>query len=726
MESRHSLSTFLRTAIIVLTVVGANIIIASSDFGYPREAYAADDCWVSVPIDTIPVSFNGYIRNNPDGSYFAGDAFNFTVSFNYGGGGVCSSPSLSVYTSEGLSITTCDSFNAGGCVKGHVEVSTGAKISDHFLYADGSISHRHCTLKFCWWHTHSASNSYTARVIDPKPTLALRIVNMTDADGYRMRNLDESYYLQDAIAVRHEVDYLFKNDRIGTIEPITTKTFVISKKEAEFDCKSGILCSYTLVNPAITPFSDTYNYGYGITLYNGTSSIDYGNQIFNYQTKLYNIGQEFTGNTVTNSTSALVVKYQPKYDVYPYIILKDEDQWSYGKRLAIAAHYVGSEGGAKDDTFGIHEQRRSKINNYTYVAYAYNVTESVPITKDENGTSIILKWQFTDSLDPAEALGSTDQGKHAMFVKTGYAKLVLDYPVKDYITKTRLENVTLDGVFVSKRFAGNENTNLFNLNYTYPAVKFGNTVTVKAVDSGGGVDPIPLGITLVPLNDTLHGYLRDKIIQDTGDAKFADIVLDDVYDRNNAASGTGFIALKVNMTSLLVPDLSETIWGDKMSIPLHYALAGLTPYVITIDAKGVTKTLNVTLYQHYSDLEFLVNMDDDNVLNATRYGHNVVITPDKNFGSITALKVNGTDYDLNCRFGCTIFNDKAMLLDAYNEWGGKAHATISAATTPEVELPPPSSSNLTVFYVSLAGSLGVVVLYFAVKRWLKILGKLFD
>lgn len=717
-------------SIVRAVLMGSLVLALVMPITAEKRAFASHNgtCAVNVSVNIQTDYYNESPRNNQDGTYFAGDAFDFTVDFSYGGSGVCKDPQLDVYTSGDLSIS-CDSYRYGGCISGHVEISTDADIEGHTLYAKGRASHRHCSLvtDVCWWHTHQDSDSYTARVVDPELDVNLVIINMTDADGYTMRNLDGSYYLYDAIAVRHEVDYRFKNDRIGTVEPVTARGFGIAK-DLEYDCKD-IVCTYTVEDAALTPYTDIYDYGYGITLYNATTPEDYGNQVFDYQTKLYNIGKEFIGNSASNSANALVVKYQPRYDVYPYLILRDGDQWSYGKRIAIATHYLGSEGGEKDDAAGLHEFRRSKINNFTYKAYAFNVTtDKVDITGVDGSN---LEWKESESPDD-KVLENTLTGRHATFVKAGYGKFVFSYPIKDYITSTRLENVTVDSVFQSRFFAGSDTTQLFVMNYTYPAVKFGNAITVRPVDSEGDLNSMPLQIQLVPAIDEgaiyLHDYLRDKIIYDTGDARFADIVLDDAYGRANDASSTsGELTLNTNMTSLYILDLTTTIWPDKMEVPLHYALAGPTPYVITIEANGKIKTLKAALYTHYSDQEFIINMDNDNMLNATRQGKVVDIYPDRNFGAITRLTVNGTDYDMKCAFGCSINDKSAIFIEAYNEWDGRASASVPDAPTSEFEStePPVSKGNYGPMMIALMGLLAAIAIAYIIQRWVKRMGGVF-
>jgi hypothetical protein len=70
-----------------------------------------------------------------------------------------------------------------------------------------------------------------------------------------------------AVAIRYEVDYRFKSSRIGTVEPVTTKDSSITKV-LEYDCKGGAVCTYAVEGAALT-HTDSYDYGYGITLYNG-------------------------------------------------------------------------------------------------------------------------------------------------------------------------------------------------------------------------------------------------------------------------------------------------------------------------------------------------------------------------------------------------------------------------------------------------------------------------
>lgn len=183
MRSRFDLSI---ARIVLLTALALSILFLGTLASPPQEAQASHNgtCRVNVSVDIQPDDYNGLPRNNPDGTYFAGDAFDFTVDFDYGGTGTCKDPELDVYTSGDLSIS-CDSSRYGGCVNGHVEIDPSASIGSHSLQAKGSVKHRHCSLitDTCWWHTHRDSDRYSASVIDPELTVNLKVINMIDSDG---------------------------------------------------------------------------------------------------------------------------------------------------------------------------------------------------------------------------------------------------------------------------------------------------------------------------------------------------------------------------------------------------------------------------------------------------------------------------------------------------------------------------------------------------------------
>ena len=74
----------------------------------------------------------------------------------------------------------------------------------------------------------------------------------TEDDGYTSRNLDESYYVWDAINVVHNPIYEFKNDRVGTIFIEYEKIHDPLILEDEFFCDVAF-CVNTMTIPGFKP-----------------------------------------------------------------------------------------------------------------------------------------------------------------------------------------------------------------------------------------------------------------------------------------------------------------------------------------------------------------------------------------------------------------------------------------------------------------------------------------
>ncbi len=685
------------------------------------------DCALVANISTYPVYYNSSSRNNPDGTYYAGDAFHYIIIYGLKeiGPAVCSNLETSLTTSGSISLaghTLEDNASITGfeelaremcrqaaeeglrCMYGHAEVSIGAKPGEHYLTFMISVDHKHCYIADgkvkCTWHRHEAEAKYRAHVLKPNIFLDVVKANVTDSDGYWIRNLDQTYYLWDGINVLHIVRYKWQNERVGTLHTKTTKVYDL-KIEKEFECRSGG-CSYTLQHPGLSPWNYNFNYGSGSTLYNATGSKDYGRHTFIYKVELFNIHRYL--NATSNSTDALVVKYEPVYTNYPYSMLIDDNAWAYGNRLAVALHYFGSRGGEKDDTGGMHELRRSKVNGYQYSGYAFNPVW--PVVLHER-----LKWLGAVSVD-SNSLLTDSKNSTSMFVKSGYGKILFAYPIEHFMLKTRFENATLDAALQSVVFGGFNVKNTTEFRYVYPAVKFNTRVSVAAYHSDGRINNIPLSIDMIPQFEHgatyLHDYLNSKVIHDTGDRKFAEIVLSDMYGRGNSIAGNGFIKLKARFTSLLIPDSAKLVWGDKMNIPLNLALDALSPYMVKISAGSISRTFNATLFQFYSDYDYIVNLDNDNKLNVTRYGDLVVVPFDKKFGEVTLLKVNGKEHS-NCMLGCSLVISKSepLLVEAFNIWGGRAYAELE---------PVQEKMKSDIDMVQLATTLAILLGAFIIAR----------
>lgn len=217
---------------------------------------------------------------------------------------------------------------------------------------------------------------FTPSILDPNIAISVTKENLTDSDGYTIRNLDGTYYLWDAINVIHKPIYRWQNERGGTLETVTTKKYDITN-EKEFECqkKSAGTCDYTLEHSHVQSWNKVFDHGAGLTIYNGTSDKDLGRHFFQYKIDLFNIGRYL--NTTSGFTDTLIVRYDPVYQNYAYNMLKDDHWWAYGNRPAVALHYYGSIGGGPDDSSGIHEFRRSKLNGFDYSGYAFDPVNKV-------------------------------------------------------------------------------------------------------------------------------------------------------------------------------------------------------------------------------------------------------------------------------------------------------------------------------------------------------------
>ncbi len=350
-------------------------------------------------------------------------------------------------------------------------------------------------------------------------------------------------------------------------------------------------------------------------IYNGTSEKDLGAHSFQYRIDLFNIERYL--NTTSGSTDALLVRYDPVCQNYPYNMLEDNHWWAYGNRPAVALHYFGSQGGGPDDPSGIHELRRSKLNGFDYSGYAFDPVNKIFLNETmtwNSAESIILQRledrcnkevTFDSSSFQAEQENTASNKKDsAMFVKSGYGKIIFSYPILRTMLKERSHDVTIDNSLQSVHFGGKEISNVTEYDYVYPRVKFHTSVKVIVTDSEGQRNQIPVSIVMSPQFEKGSEYTQDyvckKIFHDTQDVGFSDITLDDMYEKDvNQKNGTGYVNLKSSLTSTWFPNYTETFFSnsnhtfgnnsafespyeDELDIPLNFGFGALSPYDIEI------------------------------------------------------------------------------------------------------------------------------------------------
>jgi len=256
------------------------------------------------------------------------------------------------------------------------------------------------------------------------------------------------------------------------------------------------------------------------------------------------------------------------------------------------------------------------------------------------------------------------------------------------------ENATVFNTLESNEFAGHDITFLTFDEYMYPESFFHNTVSVTAVDSDGSQDnSVQISIEMIPREEIdgtlpLNQYVHDKIVFDTDDDGFAQIItgLDmdgndivvvndhEIYPLDNLTiEGNGKVSLEKTRRVLSsftqydttidqTFDLNEIIdisgkylldtEDGVLPIPLTTGLDALSPYTISITAdNGSIETTNEfdhTWYDFSIDYNYQLNMDVDNVLDIARDPGNMRVLKyfyDENFGTIESLSINGEIFE---------------------------------------------------------------------------------
>ena len=435
--------------------------------------YVDPSCHVYVHIfphaSTITIKGQTFTRQNPDGTYYPGDAFDFGILISWTKN--CWSIYPKPIQAEGLTLGTIQTGPVSSDGQGnyhyyeygHAEIgtTTDSAYLSQVVAAFGIV----CGIDKCYKGYTAGSDSYSPPIIKPQVTVALKFENFTDRDGYKMRNGDGTYYTWDGINVVFDPHYKWKDQRFGTIDAHTDSQSDI-QLIGKYECHQRN-CPHTFSKPAIEPWS--YNFGYeeGHTAYNSTTLDDIHRHVFSYHTTVYNLGRKIgEGN---NSTTALVVQYRPVYTNYPYAVLKDGSSWwGFGKSPAVALHYFGSVGGGQDDgSATIHPDRRSKINSFAYASFAYRILVPIPLNESMTWSgsypASFVDGNFSyhdNSLQPGR--------KSAMFTKAGYGKIIFNHPILYTILKTRYDNSTITNTLQSANFAGFDTYNLTKYYFGYP------------------------------------------------------------------------------------------------------------------------------------------------------------------------------------------------------------------------------------------------------------------
>lgn len=666
--------------LISLILFSPLIQISSADLFIPG-------CKVWLNIQTTPSKYDGLSRSNPDGTFYPGDAFDFSITVNWNSWCWSIKPK---------------SINADGLQISQIQVSSVSKVGQSFAYTESGhaeigIRTSMATLSqvvsgyglicsfnpqaggTCFRGTTAGSILYSPPIISPKITIDLTKQNLTDIDSFMMRNLDGTYYVWDGINMVFNPNYQWKNQRVGTVSAHTTYSSDISLQK-DFECQKRY-CSNTLLYSRTKPWTFSYEYAQGQTNWVPETSSDIKKHTFTYKTTVYNLGR-LIGQSQFTRTDALVVKYDPVYNSsYGYTVLKDDQWWGFGNRPAVVMHYLGSKGGGQDDPDqGIHELRRSKINSFSYNSYAYKILTPIPL----NDTMTWSESHYANFVDDNFTYrdNSLQSGKNtAMFIKSGYGSIIFHHPILFTILKTRYDNSTIINTLQSSNFAGLDNLDLSKYYFGYPHTRFSTAVIVTALHSDGSINQIPIDLKLIPdhLENATYeqDFIRAKVTHER-DRIFAGIVLNDMYGKDNSAKGVGVINLQAHLTSIVIPGISKVFAQNTLDLPLNLVYEQPSPYNVTITAGGKQLSFIEHGFEFDTKWRYIVNMDQDNILNGTRYQGIVTIRPDNNFGQYSKILVDGQIQNITCSKGCTVIlpdRNKNSTVEAYNIWGGKASQT---------------------------------------------------
>jgi hypothetical protein len=683
---------------------------------------------------------NGLLRNNPDGTYYPGDAFTLLLHISASN---CLSTSVSISSGSGggggvasIACPSCQSATA-------VYISPSATAGTYTVRADVSGTGRGAP--------GFASASVNFVVIDPAITVKAVPANVTDSDGYLMRNVDGTWYVNDAVALKYEVDYRFKDARRGVIEPEVTRVHPYPHI-ADLDCLQPA-CTLTVPKtPATSEYRAGYAYATGIAVANATAGQGPGQKDFRFDVKLKNAGA-YTGMQKSYTYAARIVDYSPVFKaVYPYLNLKDDaGSDTNAHRLVVGVHYLGSAG----QDGAIEPLRRAKVNLYTNNVTALVVgTDQTDITRDAKLTWLYVEnYAYADSgssgsggpTPPPAAVMSTAPGKHAMIGREGYVKFVSRMLGYEPGTEkwVKISNVTALQKFYSAGFGGKGMTELMSAVYRFPENRFTtNYVTVNAIDEDGyTVDrqvKITVGLRPPGTTSICDYYERNALYVTGGDKGVAGMARSDVYscgssggggsssssssgnnNNNNTVTvtGTGTAFALVNMTSILPPDrmpVFNSVYpvGSMDRMPPDLVLSMPHYLSIKVSVGGVTKDYSIPLYDSGGSyaVRVMANVGQGNALVAERANGGtssaVYVKPADVglFGGIDRVEA-GRNSSMSCQSSGGIMcivegvQGEATVV-ATNEWGGRASTTVSA----------PAAARSTVGMVSTVADFSTVVM----------------
>jgi len=694
-------------------------------------------------------------RNNPDKTYYPGDTFYYVIMFTAGpscvsfhSGPVTSSNGISLNHGSGrspedISVGDDDPYvdsdsidslkelvsqmcdRAGqytSCIYGKATIQShpdcdGCITNDHSIRQSAYALKRICTDDGCRTIKIARTATITPDILGPDLQPVLTLETIRDSDTYDARNLDGTYYVWDPITALHVPELQWKNNRSNTIHFEVSRDTELSKANyirCLFD-----FCDMSLEHPGTTASQWELGNGDDVSIYNATSAQQIGLHDIIYAVDAYN--NDVLLDSAQVSIHPLVVSYIPLYAEYPYSVLADDQRTSYENRAGIALHYFGSLGNGIDDIPGLHEDRRSKINDFYYLGLAYDPWDPVMLNDtlgwseaphvgilDEEHQSVDSGHNVIQSSHNMTIPCKEKAPETAMLVRAGYCRIYFDYPILDGIIGAQgpqLENVTLYSTLISENFAGFDTKYLSHSEYVFSESLFHTEFTVESVEPNGTRNDIPISIFVaVPEGvQSLPDYLYEKVYHDTSDLGLGEIISGDSHSISENGTGAGEVSVKLrrvssefetyrpegwrNLDGLDIVDLApaylENSHNARLAVPLHVGLGALAPVSVSVEANNITRQFEYDYVEFKTEYGIQINAVDTNALDFSRHEGSLHIRPTPNFGDISVLHVDGNPVDIDCDAGCIINTPSVypMVIEAQNIWGGRAHANVPEFVT---------------------------------------------
>ena len=695
---------------------GGNIFSSSpSSIIYPCNVYA------SITVNSI--SYNGGDRNNPDGTFYPGDAFTYVITTWYTANLHCDffqpcplhpsshtslkqscMPHRFLYDSDFVIYGDLGSKSNSGTFQIPID-ATNSNVSSIIkkAYVKGYSCFKHERWQ-CGWTTYQTTISFKPKLVDASQfQINIEFVTLQDSDGYDSRNLDDTFYPHDPIVSQHTISYPWKNERLKTLFVSLRASAEPLKTEHEFRCATRD-CPHTVSFNNYTLSTRHYHYADGYTIHNATSYDLLGIHDIVHTASIQNIQQILW--KIQSNEAVHVVKYNPKFKSYPFISFIDGHQYADENRFGIALKYIG----VLDDG-QIYSERRSKINNVHSVSYGLYNTQIHILSNLKNNSWIgSTPFNFPNNESSNHFVHSATSG---MFYYDGYAIIYYTADnIREQLQRTEYSNVTIPSTLSSLDFAGRNVTWLAHNTIKLPIEPntiFRTDLSIQRTGSNNNSTIVQITPHMKPGVLYIDDYLSDKALYDTNDTGLAEIVKNSTYSTNLTTTSTRdnfvvpFFKTAVyyydrnasQNTPVPAYNATDAQWYDYYLRNNHDAILksprflGMilgAPYTISIQNNNFTSKLSLNQFTHVKNLTIHINQLLNNTLIVSQNTDVLTLHPDDTFYPITALFLNGTKLNINCEFGCTIpINPNyGYTLDAINIWGGKAHASISPNPTPRL------------------------------------------